>query len=55
MNGEVFDLDRPLEGDCKLELLKFDDKEGILNKLFSIIMIKSMSPTKAISTKTNDH
>ena len=28
MDGEVFDLDRPLEGDCKLELLKFDDKEG---------------------------
>ena len=29
VNGEVFDLDRPLEGDCQLELLKFDNEEGI--------------------------
>ena len=28
MNGSVFDLDRPLEEDCNLELLKFDDSEG---------------------------
>ena len=28
VNGGMFDLDRPLEGDCKLELLKFDDKDG---------------------------
>ena len=26
--AELWDLVRPLEGDCKLELLKFDDKEG---------------------------
>uniref|UniRef100_A0A7S2RNE7 Probable threonine--tRNA ligase, cytoplasmic n=1 Tax=Mucochytrium quahogii TaxID=96639 RepID=A0A7S2RNE7_9STRA len=26
--GELWDLIRPLEGDCKLELLKFDDKEA---------------------------
>jgi threonyl-tRNA synthetase len=25
---ELWDLTRPLEGDCKLELLKFDDPEG---------------------------
>jgi threonyl-tRNA synthetase len=25
---ELWDLTRPLEGDCRLELLKFDDKEG---------------------------
>lgn len=25
---ELWDLPRPLEGDCKLELLKFDDKDG---------------------------
>ncbi|KRX04919.1 Threonyl/alanyl tRNA synthetase, class II-like, putative editing domain [Pseudocohnilembus persalinus] len=25
---EIFDLHRPLEGDCKLELLGFEDKEG---------------------------
>ncbi|KAK9886632.1 hypothetical protein WA026_017555 [Henosepilachna vigintioctopunctata] len=28
VNGELWDLDRPLEGDCKLELLKFSDPEA---------------------------
>ncbi|XP_022920740.2 threonine--tRNA ligase 1, cytoplasmic isoform X2 [Onthophagus taurus] len=28
VNGVVWDLDRPLESDCKLELLKFDDPEA---------------------------
>lgn len=28
VNGEVFDLDRVLEGDCTLEFLKFEDEEG---------------------------
>lgn len=28
VNGEVWDLDRVLEGDAKLELIKFDDEEG---------------------------
>jgi threonyl-tRNA synthetase len=28
VNGEVWDLDRVLEGDVKLELIKFDDDEG---------------------------
>lgn len=31
VNGEVFDLDRVLEGDCTLEFLKFEDDEGKLN------------------------
>lgn len=26
--GEVYDLTRPLEGDCKLELVKFEDDIG---------------------------
>ncbi len=26
--GEVYDLARPLEGDCSLELIKFDDPLG---------------------------
>ncbi|EDO31194.1 predicted protein, partial [Nematostella vectensis] len=30
VNGEVWDLDRVLEGDCSLQLLKFDDDEGVL-------------------------
>ena len=28
VNGEVWDLDRPFESECKLELIKFDDDEG---------------------------
>jgi len=28
VNGELWDLDRPLESSCKLEFLKFDHEEG---------------------------
>lgn len=28
VNGVLWDLDRPLESDCKVELLKFDDTEA---------------------------
>jgi threonyl-tRNA synthetase len=28
VNDELWDLDRPLESDCQLKLLKFDDEEG---------------------------
>ena len=28
VNDEVWDLDRPFEGDAQLKLLKFDDHEG---------------------------
>lgn len=28
VNNKLWDLDRPLEGDCSLKLLKFDDKEA---------------------------
>lgn len=28
VNGALWDLDRPLEEDCELELLKFDDPEA---------------------------
>ena len=28
VNGELYDIDRPLESDCSLELLKFDDEEA---------------------------
>lgn len=28
VNGDLWDLDRPLEGDCSLQLIKFDDPEG---------------------------
>ena len=29
VNGELWDLDRPLEEDAQLQILKFDDNEGI--------------------------
>lgn len=28
VNNSVWDLDRPLEEDCSLQLLKFDDEEA---------------------------
>jgi threonyl-tRNA synthetase len=28
VNGELWDLDRPLESSCKLEILKFDADDG---------------------------
>lgn len=28
INGELWDLDRPIEEDSQLQLLKFDDDEG---------------------------
>ena len=28
VNGDVWDLDRPFEGDASLQLLKFTDDEG---------------------------
>lgn len=28
VNGVLWDMDRPLESDCKLELLKFDDPDA---------------------------
>lgn len=28
VNNEVWDLDRPLEGDCSIVFLKFDDEEA---------------------------
>ena len=45
VNGEVFDLDRVLEGDCSIEFLNFDDFEGewyysiYLQKLLGIVVI----------------
>ena len=28
VNGELWDLDRPFEGDSEMKLLKFEDPEG---------------------------
>lgn len=36
VNGEVWDMHRPLESDCSLEFLKFRDSEPAqLNKVMS--------------------
>ena len=29
VNGDGWDMDRPLEGDAELKLIKFDDPEGM--------------------------
>jgi len=30
VDGQLWDLERPLESSCRLELLKFEDTEGML-------------------------
>lgn len=37
VNGELWDLDRPLEGDCTLELLTFDNEEAKAVSKFSLV------------------
>lgn len=37
VNGELWDLDRPLEGDCTLELLTFDNEEAKAVSRFSLV------------------
>ena len=34
VNGELWDIDRPLEKDCTLKFLKFDDDEGMCPEYF---------------------
>lgn len=36
VNNVVWDLDRPLEEDCSLQLLKFDDEEAQAVSLYSL-------------------
>lgn len=36
VNNEVWDLDRPLEADCSLQLLKFDDEEAQAVSVFNM-------------------
>ncbi|KAJ4489998.1 tars protein [Lentinula aciculospora] len=35
VDGELYDLERPLEKNCKLELLDFEDKEGAYSYIFA--------------------
>jgi hypothetical protein len=39
VNGEVWDLDRPFEGDAELKLLKFDDPDGKASQLSLILTL----------------
>lgn len=44
VNGELWDLERPLEGDCTLELLKFEDelgKQTSLHTNFGVLVYNS--------------
>lgn len=40
VNNEVWDLDRPLEADCSLQLLKFDDEEA---QAVSVLSMSSLT------------
>ena len=54
VNNSVWDLDRPLEEDCSLQLLKFDDDEAqavslfdnIINIVFGIKSLTQYEDTK---------
>lgn len=37
VNNSVWDLDRPLEDNCSLQLLKFDDEEAQAVSLVSLL------------------
>ena len=39
MNGSVWDLERPLEGNCSLELLDFEHPEGLF--AFPLLIVPS--------------
>jgi len=41
VDGNLWDLERPLEKSCKLELLDFEHPEGILNSPRSIDTLTS--------------
>uniref|UniRef100_A0AAR2KY62 threonine--tRNA ligase n=1 Tax=Pygocentrus nattereri TaxID=42514 RepID=A0AAR2KY62_PYGNA len=50
VNNAVWDLDRPLEGDCSLQLLKFDDEEAQAYNKFKcrILNEKVTTPTTTV-------
>lgn len=48
VNGELWDLDRPFEGDASLQLLKFDDKDGIL-ECFGCYLLELEMKIKCLS------
>lgn len=50
VNGELWDLDRPLEGDCTLELLAFDNEEAkAVSKHSGFCLIKETNDIKFIA------
>ncbi|XP_014399055.1 PREDICTED: probable threonine--tRNA ligase 2, cytoplasmic [Myotis brandtii] len=49
VNGELWDLDRPLEGDSTLELLTFDNEEAQAVRLESVLIL-TCSPCRAVSS-----
>lgn len=50
VNGELWDLDRPLEGDCTLELLTFDNEEAkAVSKHSGFCLIKETNNIKLVA------
>jgi threonyl-tRNA synthetase len=42
VNGDLWDLDRPFEKDSTLQLIKFDDEQGIRSYFLSIEHVPMM-------------
>lgn len=40
VNSELWDMDRPLEGDCTLELLTFDNEEAqaVSKQIYQVLL-----------------
>jgi hypothetical protein len=41
VDGNLWDLERPLEGSCKLELLDFENEEGIATLIARCLRVHS--------------
>lgn len=59
VDGELWDLDRPFEKDSSLQLLKFDDKDGIdlisIYKYIELNWTAGMMPIYVLSLKMVCH
>lgn len=54
VNGELWDLDRPLEQDCSLEILRFDneDAQAVSSKYLRVILHNLLNSSEANCTFT---
>lgn len=57
MSGELWDLDRPLERDCSLEILRFDDEDAQAASTFfgerGVIIDRSRRKEGVLASRTS--